>query len=169
MPIDLYWVNGPWPGKLAIMPRPRGDDWLEDDVRSWHYAGVDAVLSVLTSDEATELRLSGEEAYCRENGLPYCSFEIADRDVPKSTDAFAELLTRVTTHLNEGRNVAIHCRQGLGRAPLVAMGLLVSSGLEPDVAMRRVASARGCPVPETPEQRKWFEAFAESSMAHAPR
>jgi hypothetical protein len=24
----LYWVDGPWPGKLAISARPRGGGWL---------------------------------------------------------------------------------------------------------------------------------------------
>ena len=167
MPIDLYWINGPWPGRLAIMPRPRGDDWLEDDVRSWHYAGVDAVVSVLTHDEETELRLAGEESYCRENGIPFYSLEIPDRDVPPSECAFVELLSKLTTLLADGRNVAIHCRQGLGRAPLVAMGLLIQSGIEPEVAIRRVVSARGCKVPETDEQRKWIDAFAESQLVHA--
>ncbi|MGH9843461.1 MAG: hypothetical protein ACREEM_32385 [Blastocatellia bacterium] len=29
---ELYWING---GRIAIVPRPRGDDWLEDKVAAW--------------------------------------------------------------------------------------------------------------------------------------
>jgi hypothetical protein len=28
----LYWIEGPWTGRLAISARPRGWDWLQDDV-----------------------------------------------------------------------------------------------------------------------------------------
>ena len=45
---DLYWLNGPWQGKLAMAARPRGGDWLEDDLSSWKREGVDTVLSLLT-------------------------------------------------------------------------------------------------------------------------
>ena len=38
-----YWIDGPWPGRLAIVPRPRGGDWLEDEVRAWRQVGLDNV------------------------------------------------------------------------------------------------------------------------------
>lgn len=50
---ETYWVNGPWLGKLAIGPRPRGGDWLEDEVSAWRLAGIDAVLSLLTKRTAS--------------------------------------------------------------------------------------------------------------------
>ncbi len=28
----LYWVRGPWPGKLALAARPRGGEWLDDEI-----------------------------------------------------------------------------------------------------------------------------------------
>ena len=28
MPAGLYWIDGPWPGKLAVAARPRGgENW----------------------------------------------------------------------------------------------------------------------------------------------
>src|SRR5437870_3377638 len=51
---ELSWIEAPWQGRLAISPRPRGGDWLEDEVREWRLAGVEAVVSLLTSDEITD-------------------------------------------------------------------------------------------------------------------
>jgi hypothetical protein len=34
MRAELYWIEGPWPSQLAILPRPRGGEWLEDEIRS---------------------------------------------------------------------------------------------------------------------------------------
>ena len=54
---ELYWVDGPWPGKLALAARPRGGDWLEEEMAGWRRAGVDTVLSLLTPEEEQDLEL----------------------------------------------------------------------------------------------------------------
>ena len=35
MTSDLYWVESPTPGRLAVFARPRGGDWLPDEVAGW--------------------------------------------------------------------------------------------------------------------------------------
>lgn len=57
---DIYWVPGPWPGRLGVVPRPRGGDWLADEVHLWRTSGLDVVTSLLTPDEAAELELQDE-------------------------------------------------------------------------------------------------------------
>ncbi len=54
----VYWIEGVPTGKVAIVPRPRGGDWLEDEVRAWRAAGIDVVVSLLTDDEVRELGLA---------------------------------------------------------------------------------------------------------------
>jgi protein-tyrosine phosphatase len=165
MRAEIYWVEGPWLGRLAIMPRPRGGDWLEDEVREWRSAGIDIVVSTLTSDEIAELNLAKEAALCRANGMEYSAFPITDRGVPGSAQATAELLRPLEEKLTEGKNVAIHCRQGIGRSALLAACLLVLGGADPEAALQRVRAARGCPVPETDEQREWVAKFSRDSLA----
>jgi protein-tyrosine phosphatase len=162
MRTELYSIAGPWPGRLAIMPRPRGGDWLEDEIQSWRRSGVDVVVSLLTRGEQAELNLVNEESLCRANGIEFVSFPIVDRSVPSSAEAFSEQALALGQQLANGKNVAVHCRQGIGRAALVAISLLILSGLEPADAIERVGTARGCAVPETPEQRRWIVDFAKS-------
>jgi len=162
MRTELYWMAGPWPGRLGIMPRPRGGDWLEGEIQSWRRSGVDVVVSLLTREEQTEMNLLDEEAICRANGIEYVSFPIVDRSVPSSAEVFSEQMIKLAEQLANGKNVAVHCRQGIGRAALVAICLLVLSGIEPAIAIERVGAARGCSVPETPEQRRWITDFARS-------
>src|SRR5438105_3269605 len=143
MRTELYWIEGPWLGRLAIMPRPRGGDWLDDEIQSWRRVGVDAVLSLLTPDEITELTLDDEEELCRANGIEFLSFPVPDRGLPPSMESFSALVTKLAGQLAAGKNVAVHCRQGIGRAALVAICLLVFSGVEPAAAIQQVGSARG--------------------------
>ena len=69
MRTTVYRIAGPWHGRLAIVPRPRGGDWLEEEVRSWREAGLDVMVSLLTYDENTELELCQEELLCRAQGI----------------------------------------------------------------------------------------------------
>ena len=71
MRTTAYWIAGPWPGRLAIVPRPRGGDWLEEEVRSWQEAGLDVVVSLLTHAENTELELHQEALLCRARGVQF--------------------------------------------------------------------------------------------------
>jgi protein-tyrosine phosphatase len=164
---DFYWLDGPWKGRLAIAPRPRGGDWLQDEIQSWSSAGVALVVSALEEHEMQELDLAREPALCKASGIEDLSFPIVDRGVPSSMHRTAELVQQLDRELSAGKNLAIHCRQGLGRSPLLAACLLVTTGLDGETAFRRIQTIRGGVVPETVEQRQWVSQFARR-LAAAP-
>lgn len=165
----LYWIEGPWSGRLAILPRPRGGDWLEDEVRAWRAAGIDVVVSTLTDEEIAELDLSAEAVLSRANGVEFIAFPITDRGLPPSVPAAVELARRMEDELTKGRNVAVHCRQGVGRSALVAACVLVVAGIDPETAWARIRLARGCTVPDTQEQQEWVVRFAGTLTATLPQ
>jgi protein-tyrosine phosphatase len=140
--------------------RPRGGDWLEDEMASWRASGIDAVVSLLTADEEQDLDLSREAKAAQAQGMKFVSFPIPDRQVPNSLSEMTAALESIDAELLAGKNVVIHCRQGIGRTGLVGASLLVTKGLSPEAALRRLSAARGNPIPETEEQRRWIEHYA---------
>jgi predicted protein tyrosine phosphatase len=162
---ELYWVDGPWRGKLAMAARPRGGDWLSADLASWKRAGADTVVSLLTPEEETDLDIRQEAAETKSQGMEFDSFPIPDRQIPKSEAKWAELLDELTRDLSRGKNVVVHCRQGIGRSGLLAACLLVRKGISPGAAVEMVSVARGISVPETPEQRDWIDHYSVSLAA----
>lgn len=166
---EVYWVPGPWPGRLGIVPRPRGGDWLAEEVQSWRASGLDVVTSLLTPDEIAEFDLQEEQARSNEEGLEFHAFPIPDRGVPRSRADLARLISGLEKALESGKNVAVHCRQGIGRSSLVIASLLVSAGEEPEEAFRRIEEARGRPVPETIQQREWVSQMALEASAAGGR
>jgi protein-tyrosine phosphatase len=161
MRTELYWIEAPWQGKLAILPRPRGGDWLEDEVRGWRAAGVDVVVSLLTSDEVADFDLAQEGSLCEAHGIDFRPFPIVDRSVPASRKATLDFVKKLAKLLMDGKSIAIHCRQGIGRSALIAASLLVLGGIAPEAAFQRVSEGRGCSVPETSEQRQWLMEFTQ--------
>lgn len=163
MKTQLYKIPGPWRGTLAIIPRPRGGEWLEAEVRAWKAAGIDAVVSLLVSAEEWELGLREEAESSQAAGIRFYAFPIPDRQTPASVEMLRRLNQQILTLLESGKSVAVHCRQSVGRSALLAAALLVEAGVNPTEAFDRIERARGCPVPDTPEQRKWVERFSQYS------
>lgn len=161
MKAEVYWVPGPWLGHLGIVPRPRGQDWLADEVRSWRDAGLAVVASLLTPEEVTELEIQDEGVRCRQEGIEFHAFPIPDRGVPSLKTGLTSLVSTLEKALEAGKNVAVHCRQGIGRSALVVASVLVAAGKEPDEAFRSIEEARGTPVPETKAQYEWVAELAE--------
>ena len=155
MRTDLYWIDGPWAGKLAISPRPRGGDWLADEVQAWQRAGVQTVVSLLTADEAAELGLNEEAAEAAARGIEFVSFPVTDRGVPSSSHEYRRLLFALAKQLADGRTVVVHCRQGIGRAALIAIGLYLHPASEQEAAIARSNGPQ--PPGAGHRQRRWIE------------
>lgn len=161
MRAPLYSVQGLSTGKVSIMARPRGGDWLSDEIKALRACGVNILISLLTASEVSELDLGEEAAFCSSQGIVYFSFSIPDRSVPPFSAQTFRFLEQLRVHLSEGKHIAFHCRHGLGRAVLMAASLLVLTGLAPEQAFDQLSRARGYTVPETEEQRAWVVAFSQ--------
>ena len=58
--MNPYWIRTERL-RLAIIPRPRGRDWLPDDISLLKRAGVDVIVSALTAAENEELGVNRRE------------------------------------------------------------------------------------------------------------
>jgi protein-tyrosine phosphatase len=117
-------------------------------------------VSLLEPREEGEFALAGESASSAASGLEFRSFPIPDRGVPNSRESVAELASQIVGALHAGKNVALHCRQGIGRSALIAAAALISSGQDPEAALQRIGRSRGLEVPETKAQRQWISDFS---------
>jgi protein-tyrosine phosphatase len=160
---ELHWVPVAHAGRLAVSARPRGGDWLDDELSAWRAAGVDVVVSLLELEEEAELQLASEGAFAAANEIEFRRFPITDRAVPESREVFAQLVAALAVEILEGKSVAVHCRQGIGRAATLAVAILVRLGSQLERAIATVSAARGRDVPETPEQLAFLSAFAEQA------
>lgn len=160
MQAEVFWVPGPWRGRFAVVSRPRGGDWLDDETRAWREAAIDVVVSLLEPQEEADLALAGESTSARANRIEFRAYPIPDRGVPSSRESVARLASEIVETLRAGRTVAVHCRQGVGRSGLFAAAVLIVAGADPETAVTTIGHSRGIPVPETDEQRRWITDFA---------
>jgi protein-tyrosine phosphatase len=152
MVVRPYWINT----QLAIVPRPRGGDWLDDEMLALRQAGIDIVVSMIEGPEAAELGLDREEEASARAGIAFINFPIRDRGVP-DLQKFDQFLTNLEKHLADSKRIGVHCRGCIGRATVVAASLLIRSGISPADAWSQVEIARDAPVPDTLEQLEWVD------------
>jgi protein-tyrosine phosphatase len=151
--MDLFWVTE----NLAVATRPRGGDWLTGDLDRLRAVGIDVLVSCLTTSEEEELELGDEETVAKSAGMEFVRTTIEDLSVP-AAGAVDRAVEGLECAVQAGRRVAIHCRMGLGRSPMIAAAVLIAGGTHADDAISQVATARGVAVPETKEQRAWLAA-----------
>lgn len=152
----VYWITSDEEQRLAIVARPRGEGWLEDDIRSFYEAGIEVVVSALTPAEEEELGLTREAEFCSNFNIEFISLPIEDRSVPQFDVTFTDTLLQIRERMKAGKAIGIHCRACIGRSSVIAASLLVQENFEPEDAFFLIGSARRCPVPDTDEQNAWI-------------
>jgi protein-tyrosine phosphatase len=156
---EIFWIEGNPPPALAIVARPQGDDWLEDELRGIKRGGIDTVVSLLEPHEAGMLGLAEEPATAERVGLRFLSYPIRDGSVPANAAAFRAFVHGVSDRLAAGERVGVHCRGCIGRATITAACALIHRGWKPRDALEAIAIARGYAVPDTLEQEDWILAY----------
>ena len=153
----LYWIHKSDNGaRLAIMARPRGGEWLEDEIIQFRKQNIGVIVSLLEPPEITELGLKDEEQLCKKHGIVYINFPIPDRNIPGSNDKARALVSGLRTKLDEGISITIHCRMGIGRSSIIAAAVLLQGSGKADAIIQHISKIRGVSVPDTNEQVKWL-------------
>jgi len=120
---------------------------------------IDEVICLATMEEISlksplyQNALQTKEYSWRQRMYPVPNF-----GAPADKQGFLELTRDLTRELLSGKKLLIHCGGGIGRTGMLAVGLLMSLGVETDKAKETVASAHSCP--ETTAQDRLLEWLA---------
>jgi protein-tyrosine phosphatase len=169
MESTIYSIDVGGKSKLGIMARPRGGDWLADDISSVARQGFDVMVSLLEDDETEQLGLREQGKICTEHGVRFIRIPILDRDVPSLDRETLAAISALNDLLSAGKAVVVHCRMAFGRAPMIAACLMIFQGWESERALNKISEARGFAVPETEEQRQWIHKFEQTIRAQKNR
>ncbi len=141
---DIYEVELIGSGSLSVMAKPVSGDWIEEEFTSISKHGIDRIISLLEEEEALSVGLGEEAVLTQKNGMEFISYPIQDRGVPESAQQFGEFTKRQYHETAGGLNTVVHCRAGIGRTGIVAAGILLHCGFEPDDAFAHISKKEGC-------------------------
>jgi protein-tyrosine phosphatase len=151
---EIFWIDGNPPPGLAIVLRPRGGDWLEDELSRMKRAAPTTLVSLLEDEEALEPGLGEERMLAAAAGLTYLPHPIPDRHTPPDSAGFRQLARKL--RIPAGERIGVHCRGSIGRASITAGCTLIRITRNPEQARAAIEAARSGTIPDTPEQREWI-------------
>jgi len=131
MKATIYPITAAAPNRIAIVARPRGGDWLCDELSALSREGMDVLVSMLTEQESNELGLNRESEGCGAAAITFVSLPIPDRSLPPDAKAFLHSVEQLAEMVREGRFLGVHCRGSNGRSSVLAVSILVRLGGRP--------------------------------------
>ena len=156
MSLEIFFIPTLHDGKLAQMPFPGSVNSLHTDLELLRAAGIHKLVSMLGSSETKNLGLANEKALFTAFGGEFTIFPIADFCLPANREEFLTLASQLANDILTGRNIAIHCRAGIGRSGMLTCAVLTHLGMSVDDALKHVSYYRGLRVPDTAEQENWL-------------
>lgn len=141
---DAYWIGDPAETKLAIVPRPRGGDWLETDLSNLKCEGIDILISILTREEEIELGLEQERELAESLGITFYSYPIPDRSTPADLSSFRAFVSDLSKAIEHGKKAGAHCRGGIGRATIVTASILIAGKWSAERALLEIEARLRC-------------------------
>ena len=157
----IYEIKNLCNERFSIMPHPKGGEQLEKSIKEIKKQGYEVVISMLTQQEQSELRLDSEKAICEKYGISYFNYpirdEVADSDV--ETLKFIDILENVQ---KQKRKIVFHCRGGVGRSSMVLSLLAARLGVTPQDSFELITKSRGELTPESEAQKQWVIKLSET-------
>lgn len=152
----IYWLDCLDKGNLGMMARPKGNDWLEDEILKLKNKKVNSIISLLEKSEIIELGLLREEELCQQHHIEFLHFPIADRNVPQNLQHFKSFVEQIITHLQQDKTLVVHCRMGIGRTSLLIASILkYQQSKSAGEIFNYLSEIRTLNVPDTNKQVEW--------------
>jgi ADP-ribosyl-[dinitrogen reductase] hydrolase len=133
------------------------DRSLDDDMETIKAFGAVALVTLMPDYELQSLHVSPNQIMDKalELGIEWYQLPIPDGGTPNQRfeDSWPEVASRLRALLNDGNNIVIHCKGGLGRTGTVAARLLIEFGIEPRIAIQSVRKARPGAIENSLQER----------------
>lgn len=150
----IYWIDEFEKGAIGMMARPKGGEWLENEIAILKNTNIDCVVCLIEYHEMLELNIEKEEFYCNENNIEFIHFPIKDYSLPKK-NKYLDLIEDINERLKLNQKIVIHCRMGIGRTSTVTAGVLIKNNIHIEDVFEFISLKRTIEVPDTEEQKEW--------------
>jgi ADP-ribosyl-[dinitrogen reductase] hydrolase len=150
---DKHGLSGKWQRDLGLDL---------DVVANW---GAAAVVTLVEPDELRWLKVASIGEEVRRRHMEWIHLPIVDGMAP-SIEFDTEWMSAgesIRARIQNGFNVLLHCKGGLGRAGTIAAALLIELGVDHEDAIRRVRTSRPGAV-ETIDQEEYLQHVQPASQ-----
>ena len=131
--------------QLILMPCPGTKDTsLSSSLKQLKDSGVAAIITLMTPEELESLSLDKIAGVIRSLGMQWFHLAIEDDSVPEATfiQSWKTIKGQVHDLLDNGENIAIHCKGGSGRTGLVSGQILIERNEKLPLVIEKIQKLR---------------------------
>jgi protein-tyrosine phosphatase len=157
--LNIFSIPINFKGKIAIVSRPKGNEFLDESIEYLKQIDIGIVVSALTKEEDNELGLTLEGEFCNKYEIGFLKFPMQDRGTPASILEIEKFCRNLALKVQEGYSIGIHCRAGIGRSSILAASILAHLGFNSQDALSLISQSRRIKVPDTEMQEEWINEY----------
>lgn len=163
--MDLYKITeiGSCKINISSCPKKTHSDKLDLQYLKEKSARI-LIISLLTYDEISNLKLENEELEAKELSIDFINFPISDMGIP-GYEEFVSFIEKLFTKTMSYEKIIIHCKHGIGRSGLIALGLMVKNGNDLSESINAATKIRGYAIPQSVSQRKLLSLYSKNLIA----
>lgn len=129
---------------ISICPGKKDSKWDRDlllDLKKIKEKKINVIVCLLEWGEMKKLDVYDYPHIAQKEGILFYHLPIKDRGVPDISD-LQTLIPFLVKHLQNGYNILVHCRCGLGRSGLVCACCLTHFGYSSEESILKVRNVR---------------------------
>ena len=127
------------------------------DLKEIKQHGISAIIDVRSEDK-------DDEKAIKELGMAYLNIPVDDAYTPTKKQ-LTKAINFANKFLDKNQKILVHCQNGYGRSPLIAIGILVNHGLEPMDAVGIIEDKHPF-ASFTPRQEKFIFSLKKNAITN---
>lgn len=131
--------------EIFLMPCPgTKEPNLDNTITQLKEQGVKAILSVLSADEMKLLDVESMPDVCQQQDISWFNLPVGNHQLPDDAamSDWQQYKSSITSVLDQGGKVAVHCKGGTTRTGMGAAMVLLELGWAPERAIAEVQSIK---------------------------
>lgn len=152
---EILTINNKTKLCISMTPGKKNNKWnrdIEDDIKHIYSEKIDVIVCLLEWSEMKTMNIIDYPKKVKNTGITFYHLPVKDLDCPHDND-LKLIVETILKYLLSGKNVLVHCKEGLGRSGVIVACCLCNFGFSGDESINMVRKQRKGAIQNTCQEK----------------